>query len=173
MKKFTLNTLVIAFSSLALVGCGDSETNIVELPPTVVDKGDGHHHDDELGKGRLAIADKDNALVHIFSLEDNSLIESVSITNPATELHASPGNRYAIAVQVDAVKYGNIEYIDGGVWQEPHGDHFHQHEDAPALISYDDSGYKPAHYVPRGDKAVLFFDGTVESSTTGVFCPVK
>ena len=134
MKKFTLNTIVIAFSSLALVGCGDSETNITELPPTVVDKGDDdHHHDDEAGKGRLAIADKEHGLVHIFNLEDNSLVESISITNPATKLLASPGNRYAIAVQKDEHdKHGNIEFIDGGVWQEPHGDHFHQHEDAPA-----------------------------------------
>jgi len=168
MNKFTLNTIVLALSSLTLVGCGDSETTITELTPTVVDDGDDHHGE-EAGKGRLAIADKDNALVHIFNLEDNSLVESVAITNPAAKLHASPENRYAIAVQTDANKYGNIEFIDGGVWQEPHGDHFHQHEDAPIVSSFTMEGVKPAHYVPRGDKTVLFFDGTEESGTSGFF----
>jgi hypothetical protein len=159
MKIISLKSLLLACAATAIVGCGDSETNITEIPPTPAPIDDGHGHDEELGKGRLAIADKDNALVHVFNLEDNSLVESISITNPATKLHASPENRYAIAVQKDVNAYGNIEFIDGGVWQELHGDHFDQHEDAPILTHFTMEGLKPAHYVPRGDKAVLFFDG--------------
>ena len=168
MKIISLKSLLLACAATALVGCGDSETNITEITPTPT-ADDHDHQQEELGKGRLAIADKDHAIIHIFDLEDNSLIESVSITNPATELHASPGNRYAIAVQIDAVKYGNIEYIDGGVWQELHGDHYDQHVDAPVLTSFSMEGVKPAHYVPREDKTVLFFDGTAESGTSGFF----
>lgn len=157
MKKFSLKTLVIACAAMALVGCGDSDTKIIEIAPTPTPIDDGH--DGELGHGRLAIADVNENLIHIFDLEDNSLIESIAITNPATALHASPENRYAIAVQKDDNDYGNIEFIDGGVWQELHGDHYDQHLDAPELTSFSMEGVKPAHYVPRGDKTVLFFDG--------------
>lgn len=163
MKKFRLNTIIIACSALFLAGCGDSETNITEITPTPTDEHD-HDHGGEVGKGRLAIADADQAVVHFFDLEDNSLVETITLTNPATALHASPENRYAIAVQKDANDYGNIEFIDGGVWQELHGDHYDQHVDAPVLTSFNMEGVKPAHYVPRGDKTVLYFDG----DSTGV-----
>ena len=159
MKKFRLKTLIIACAATALVGCGDSETNITEIASTPAPIDDGHDHAGELEKGRLAIADADQAVVHIFALEDNSLVETITLTNPATALHASPENRYAIAVQKDANDYSNIEFIDGGVWQELHGDHYDQHVDAPVLTSFSMEGVKPDHYVPRGDKAVLFFDG--------------
>lgn len=160
MKKFRLNTIIITCSALFLASCGDSETNITEITPTPTptDEHD-HDHGGEVGKGRLAIADAEQAVVHLFDLEDNSLVESISLTNPATALHASPENRYAIAVQKDANDYGNIEFIDGGVWQELHGDHYDQHADAPVLTSFSMEGVKPAHYVPRGDKTVLYFDG--------------
>jgi hypothetical protein len=161
MKKFNLKTIIIACAAMALVGCGDSETNITEITPTPTPIDDEHDHDEELGKGRLAIADAGQATVHFFDLQNNDLAGSITLTNPATALHASPENRYAIAVQKDANDYGNIEFIDGGVWQELHGDHYDQHMDAPILTSFSMEGVKPAHYVPRGDKTVLFFDGDV------------
>ena len=165
MKKFSLNifnfkALVIAIAATSLVGCGDSETTITELPPTPVAVDDDHDHDqhddEELGKGRLAIASADQAVVHIFDLEDNSLVESLTITNPASALYASPENRYAVAVQRS---FDTVEFIDGGVWQELHGDHYDQHLDTPELISFTLNDVKPTHYVPRGDKAAIFFDG--------------
>ena len=167
MKKFSLNTfnlkaLVLACAATVLVGCGDSETNITEIPPTPapIDDGHDHDHDGELGKGRLAIASADQAVVHIFDLEDNSLIESINITNPAEYLYASPENRYAVAVQRS---FDTVEFIDGGLGQEAHGDHFDQHADAPVLTSFTLHDVKPTHYVPRGEKAAIFFDGNKET----------
>ncbi|PCI57589.1 MAG: hypothetical protein COB45_03055 [Gammaproteobacteria bacterium] len=158
MKKFSLKTVVIACAATALVGCGDSETNITEIAPTPASIDDGHDH--ELGKGRLVIAAADQAVVHIFDLEDNSLVESLTITNPAEYLYASPENRYAVAVQRS---FDLVEFIDGGVWQELHGDHYDQHLDTPELTSFSLNDVKPTHYVPRGDKAIVFFDGNKET----------
>ncbi|MBL4823091.1 MAG: hypothetical protein JKX90_06160 [Colwellia sp.] len=162
MKKFSLKTLVIACAATALVGCGDSDTKITEIAPTPtpIDDGHDHDHDGELGKGRLAIAAVDQAVVHIFDLEDNSLVESIDITNPAEYLYASPENRFAVAVQRS---FDTVEFIDGGVWQELHGDHYDQHADEPELTSFTLNDVKPTHYVPRGDKAVVFFDGNKET----------
>jgi hypothetical protein len=159
MKKFSLKMLVIACATTVLVGCGDSETTIVELEPTPVDDG-ANHPVAELGKGRLAIAAVDEAVVHIFDLEDNSLIDSLTLTNPAEYLYASPENRYAVAVQRS---FDTVEFIDGGVWQELHGDHYDQHADGPGLINFSLHDVKPTHYVPRGDKAAVFFDGNKET----------
>ena len=83
MKKFTLSTLFLACASTLLVGCGDSKTNINEIPPTIIPIEDDHGHEGELSKGRLAIADAEHALIHIFDLDENSLVESLAITNPA------------------------------------------------------------------------------------------
>lgn len=164
MKKFSIKTLIIACAATALVGCGDSKTTITEIAPTPtptpIDDGHDHDHDGELGKGRLAIADVNQAVVHLFNLEDNSLVESLTITNPAEYLYASPENRYAVAVQRS---FDTVEFIDGGVWQELHGDHYDQHNDAPQLTSFSLSDVKPTHYVPRGDKAVVFFDGNKDT----------
>jgi len=158
MNKFSLKALVLATAAAALVGCGDSETTITEIEPTPSQPavGDGHDHEGELGKGRLAIADVNQAVVHIFNLEDNGLMESLTITNPAEYLYASPGSRYAVAVQRS---FNTVEFIDGGVWQELHGDHYDQHSDTPELTSFSLTDVKPTHYVPRDDKAIVFFDG--------------
>lgn len=161
MKTFHLKPIIIA-CALALTGCGNSETNITEIESTVdpVESEEGHDHAGEVGEGRLAIADAEQALIHIFDLEDNSLVESLAITNPADYLYASPERRYAVAVQRS---FDTVEFIDGGVWQELHGDHYDQHVDEPVLTSFTLTDVKPTHYVPRGDKVAVFFDGNKDT----------
>jgi len=160
MKTVSLKSVLLTCTALGLIGCGDSTTNITQLPTTPAPIDTGHDHDEEVGKGRLAIASADQAEVHIFDLENNELIETLSITNPATSLYASPESRYALAIQKDS---GYIEFIDGGLWQEAHGDHFDQHQDEPQVTSFSLQGVKPAHYVPRGEQSALLFDGDKES----------
>ena len=161
MKIISLKSLLLACAATVLVGCGDSETTITELDktPTPIDN-DHDNHEEELGKGRLAIADSEQALVHIFDLENNALVESISITNPAEYLYASPENRYAVAVQRS---FDTVEFIDGGLWQEAHGDHFDQHADAPELTSFTLNSVKPTHFVPRGEQVAIFFDGNKDT----------
>ena len=160
MKIISLKGLLLTCATAALIGCGDSETNITEIEPTPVEKDDGHDHDTELGKGRLAIADAEQAVIHFFDLEENTHVESVNITHPAEYLYASPESRYAVAVQRSV---DHVEFVDGGVWQELHGDHYDQHVDTPSLTSFTLNDVKPTHYVPRGDKAAVFFDGNKET----------
>lgn len=160
MKTISLKSLLLTCATAAIIGCGDSDTKITEIEPTPIAKDDGHDHDAELGKGRLAIADAEQAVIHFFDLEENTLVESVNITHPAEYLYASPENRYAVAVQRSV---DHVEFVDGGVWQELHGDHYDQHLDTPTLTSFTLNDVKPTHYVPRGDKAAVFFDGDKET----------
>lgn len=161
MKIISLKNLLFTCIATALVGCGDSETNITETTATPTEQPHDHHHED-LDKGRLAIADADHALVHIFDLDDNDLVESVAITNPAESLYASPEHRYAVAVQRS---FDTVEFIDGGLWQELHGDHFDQHVDTPQLSSFSLFDVKPTHVVPRGEQVAIFFDGNKDTGT--------
>lgn len=159
MKIISLKSLLLTCAATALVGCGDSETNITETASTSTEESHDHHQA-ALGKGRLAIADANQAIVHIFDLDDNTLVESVAITNPAEYLYASPEHRYAVAVQRS---FDTVEFIDGGLWQALHGDHFDQHADAPQLSSFSLFEVKPTHVVPRGEQVAIFFDGNKDT----------
>lgn len=164
MKTMLLKSLLLTCTAIGLVGCGDSTTNITELPvtPAPVDTGNDHDHDhdEDVIKGRLAIASADQAVVHIYDLNDNTLVESINTTHPTEYLFSSPENRYAAAV---ARSQNTIEFIDSGIWQEPHGDHFHLREDAPSLTGFSLHDVRPSHYVPHEDQAAIFFDGDKDS----------
>lgn len=161
MKTFTPSRLFLAIAFVALAGCNNSDTKITELP-VAEDPGHGHDHHAELPVGRLAISESDQPVVHIFDLESNQLIETVTLTNPASALYASPDNRFAVAVQRNE---DTVEFIDGGLWQELHGDHYDQHKDEPSLTSFSLTDARPTHYVPRADKAAVFFDGNKDTDT--------
>jgi len=159
MKINSLSNIVLVCAVSILAGCNSSETNITEKEPAVIK--DDHDHNEVLAKGRLAIAELDQPVIRIYDLEDNTLLETVSLTNPASAVYASPESRYAVAIQKEQ---GAVEFVDGGLWQELHGDHYDQHDDAPVLSSFSIQGVKPAHFVPRGEQAALFFDGNAETS---------
>jgi hypothetical protein len=172
MKTNLLSNVVLFSAAFLLVGCNSNETTIDEKEPTIIegehddehdhdgehdhDDEHDHEHDGELSSGRLAIAELDQPVIRIFDLEDNTLLETVNLTNPASAVYASPENRYAVAVQQEQ---GTVEFVDGGLWQELHDDHYDQHSDSPVLLSYSIQGVKPAQYAPRGEYAALFFDG--------------
>ncbi len=168
MKTNLLSNVALVSAAFLLVGCNSSETTIDEKEPTIIegehdDHHDGDHDDDhggEPGKGRLAIAELDQPVIRIFDLEENTLLETVNLTNPASAVYASPEGRYAVAIQQEQ---GTVEFVDGGLWQELHDDHYDQHSETPVLLSYSIQGVKPAHYVPRGEYAALFFDGDADT----------
>jgi hypothetical protein len=162
MKKFSLNTLALVCAA-ALTGCGDAETNITELEPTIIIEDDDDHdhdHDEEVGEGRLAITAADQAVIYVYDLEDNSLIDSLNLTHPAEYLYASPENRYAVSIQRTL---DSVEFVDGGLWQELHDDHYDQHDDAPVLTNFTINDSKPTHYVQRGEQTAIYFDGDGDS----------
>ncbi len=159
MKHSSLSSIALAIAALNLVGCNGSETTIIEKEPTITPD-PGHGHDEELPHGRLAISDSEQPLLYIYDLEENELIETINLTHPAEYLYSSPENRYAVAVHRSN---DLVEFVDGGLWQELHGDHYDQHEDAPSLTSFTLTDVKPTHYVPRGETTAFFFDGDKDS----------
>lgn len=105
--------------------------------------------------GRLAIAEAGAATVRIHDL-DRGVVDGAHamVANP-TAVYASPGGRYAVVVQSS-----RVQFVDGGVWQEDHGDHLHDYRQASSAKGFVLSGSRPSHYDPQpGVQASLYFDG--------------
>ena len=107
--------------------------------------------------GRVAIAEKDSRVLRILDLDSNALQASHEIDNIPSALYASPGGRYAVAVQRTQ---GLVQFVDGGIWQEDHVDHLHDYKEPSKLMSFKLSGSRPTHYdVQEGKQAAFFMDG--------------
>ncbi|EGM77454.1 hypothetical protein Rhein_2487 [Rheinheimera sp. A13L] len=160
MLKSKLNVLALLISASFLVACGDSTTNIVEKDPIPVE--DDHDHGHETGTGRLVISDKDSTMLRVYNLEDGDLLGQFSSLNNASALHASASQRFAMVVQRDTDK---VEFIDGGLYQEDHGDHLHPYEEEPRLMSLQLSESRPTHVTTTDEQIAIFFDGNAASSS--------
>ena len=77
--------------------------------------------------GRLALIEAGSTSVRIFDLDSKSTARSFEMANPPSAIYASPDKRYALAVQREQ---NRVQLIDGGIWQEDHGDHPHDYKDA-------------------------------------------
>lgn len=99
------NRLVLSAiaSALLLAGCGDAETNIVELDPIEVPE-DDHDHDDHdhdsdyeiESEGRLVVADAASNTLTVFDLDDNSVLDTFSATFDGSSVSASGDYRFAV-----------------------------------------------------------------------------
>jgi hypothetical protein len=77
-------------------------------------------------------------------------------------LYASPGGRYAVAVQRTQ---DLVQFVDGGIWQEDHVDHLHDYKEASKLMTFKLTGSKPTHYdVQEGKQAAFFMDGNATAT---------
>lgn len=160
MLKSKLNVLALLISASLLAACGDSTTNIVEKDPIPVE--DDHDHDHETGAGRLVISDKDSTMLRVYNLEDGDLLGQFSSLSNASALYASASQRFAMVVQRESDK---VEFIDGGLYQEDHGDHLHPYEEEPRLMSLQLSESRPTHVTTTDEQIAIFFDGNVATSS--------
>lgn len=150
---FRGRALVTAVLLAALAGCGGSGGD-----------GDDHHHGETHidTKGRLAIAEFKAPALHIFDLDNNQVEARHALAAPASTVYASPGKRYALAFQRAE---NRVQLVDGGVWQEDHGDHHHDYRKGSKLLSWQLDGAKPTHYNPLANgQAAVFMDGQADST---------
>ncbi len=113
------NRLVLSAiaSALLLAGCGDAETNIVELDPIEVPEDDhDHDHDGDHGsdyeiesEGRLVVADAASNTLTVFDLDDNSVLDTFSATFDGSSVSASADYRFAV---INSRANGLTEFLD-------------------------------------------------------------
>lgn len=155
---FKLQALVMAMSAvLALTACGGGDTRIVEREPIVTDDDDhdDHNHGGEAG-GRLFVLNSGELQAEVFDLDDNDLITSIALDAIPSSVYASGAYRYAALIERNANK---VSFVDGGLWQEPHDDHFDLYSSTPKLINYSLAGSRPTHFVAHDGEVAIFYDG--------------
>ncbi|MDO5058040.1 MAG: hypothetical protein Q4E06_12050 [Lautropia sp.] len=124
--------------------------------------GGGASHDDHGQthidtRGRLSIADSEAPLLHVFDLDTHQIQARHTLKAPASAVYASPGKRYALAIQR---MHDRVQLVDGGIWQEDHGDHQHDYRQPSTLLDWQLDGVRPTHYNPLANgSAALFMDG--------------
>lgn len=107
--------------------------------------------------GRLALAEADKPVVSVLDLDTSRMEASFTVANAPSALYTSPGGRYAVVMQR---AQDTVQFIDGGVWQEDHGDHLHDYRQAPRAMTWALTGPAPTHYDRQaGRQAAVFMDG--------------
>lgn len=170
-----LNTNLLPGVSLVLIsallgGCGGSDTKIVERDPVPIEDDHDHDHDDEVpSQGRLLISIKDQARVSVVDINEKKVLHELAVSEAPSALYSSPNQRYGFIVQRTADR---VDLLDGGLWQEDHGDHLHDYAQTPAGMTFSTNKSRPTHFTGTEKQSVIFFDGNADSATpasVGVF----
>ncbi|WP_017217823.1 hypothetical protein [Pseudoalteromonas sp. NJ631] len=176
---FRAKVLAAAVSAILLSACGGTDHTVERTAqPVIADEAkaeeakatesekeadhDEHDHDEGVTDvaGRLVVSSADSHVLHVYSTADQSLIDSIGLTYAPDYLYGSENHRYAISVQRTN---GMVEFLDGGLYQEAHDDHFHAHQDAPAAVSFHLESVKPTHVTVSEGGIAVFSDGDSES----------
>ncbi len=130
----------------------------------------GHEHTHISTQGRLALTEKAAAALYVFDLDRHTVEARHALPAAVSEVYASPGRRYAMAVQRPQ---GVVSFVDGGIWQEDHGDHLHDYRQGFTLLTWQLQGVNPTHVneTAQGTTAI-FMDGT-SSATPQVNAAVQ
>ena len=129
---------------LAVAACGGGD-----------DGGGGHTPERIDSAGLLALTEAGQPTVRLLDLDKAVVTHSLKVANAPSDIVASPGGRYALAVQR---LQDQAQVIDGGLWQEDHGDHLHDYRAEPRLLTGALSGPRPTHYEVKDGTAALFMD---------------
>lgn len=160
MKPLFIKPLAISLAvsiAVTLTGCGDAETTINEKASIPAD--DDHNHGGEPGgatAGRLLIVNRTDTEAQVYDLSDSDLITTLPLDALPSAVHATGGYRFAALIERNA---DNVSFIDGGLWQEPHDDHFDLFTTMPSLSNVNLTGSRPTHFVSHDGQVALFLDG--------------
>ncbi|MDP3083432.1 MAG: hypothetical protein Q8N44_07040 [Rubrivivax sp.] len=112
--------------------------------------------------GRLAVAEMNAATLRIHDLDSGAVDASHVMQGAPSAVYASPGGRYAVVLQRTQDR---VQFVDGGIWQEDHGNHLHDYKQASRLLSFALNGAAPTHYdVQAGVQAAVFMDGNASAT---------
>ncbi|RRD57176.1 hypothetical protein EII20_07465 [Comamonadaceae bacterium OH2545_COT-014] len=156
---FPLRLLSAAALACVLAACGGGSDDDHDH-----DHDHGHTHIDTAG--RLAVAEAGAPKLHLFDLDSGQNEATHALAHPANAVYASPGKRYAVTVQA---RNNLVQFVDGGIWQEDHGDHLHDYRAGSRLLGWTIEGAGPSHFdvewqQGKGVQAALFLDGSAKAT---------
>lgn len=141
----------LAASLLAACGGGVDEDPHDDHDPVTIDTA-----------GRLAIYDAVSPTLRSYDLDTAAIEASHTLAHVPSAVYASPGSRYAVVMQRTQ---DQVQFVDGGVWQEDHGDHLHDYKQGSRVTGWTLTGVRPTHYdVQAGRQAAIFMDGNAAAA---------
>jgi hypothetical protein len=112
--------------------------------------------------GRIATIESGAATLRVHDLDSGSVEASPTLDHVPSAVYASPGGRYAVVMQR---LQDQVQFVDGGIWQEDHVDHLHDYRQASRLMPWRLAGSRPTHYdVQAGRQAAVFMDGNAAAT---------
>lgn len=150
-----LTASIALVAATVLTGCGGADTTINEREP-IVEIEDDEVAGEDTSSGRLLVINQEAVTADIFDLTDNDLLATVALDALPSAVYATGDYRFAALIERDADKVG---FIDGGLWQEPHDDHFDTFSAIPSLLNSNLTGSRPTHFVRHDGKVAVFLDG--------------
>ena len=154
------SSAVFLIISALLSGCGGGDTKIVERDPIPIE--DDHNHEPAASSGRLLISDMSLAQVKTIDITKKAVLGQFAVSAIPSAIYASPNNRYAYIIQRTSDR---VDVIDGGLWQEDHGDHKHDYDKTPAFVNFNTNFARPTHFTETETQSVIFFDGNADTGT--------
>ena len=118
------------------------------------------HADEEAEEvlGRLLIGDGETGSMSVIDLETGAVSQGqFDLMERAGRIYATKTGRFAVAVSSDA---DTAHLFDGGVFMQPHGDHFDLVEAPAQKLGIDLAGDRPVHLYVGGEWATIFYDGS-------------
>lgn len=109
--------------------------------------------------GRLLVSEAQSSAVSVIELQNGQALTRFQLPYVVTALYSSPGFRYGLALQRND---NLVSFIDGGLYQEDHGDHLHAYQQDPLWLNYSWDQVRPTHYETHDAWSALFFDGLAE-----------
>ncbi|MDN6276107.1 hypothetical protein [Psychrobacter sp.] len=164
-------SIALALSALlaasVLSGCGSSDDRKTSSTDSGHDHDhgeDGHDHGDgetsdvaaEMEQGRLFITEEDGSQAYVYSLAQNEVIQTLSLTGQADAVKTSPESNYAVVM--DRTNQA-VNFYHSGIEIEDHGDHDHPYARDASKMPLQLNYTRPVHFQTFNDQAGLFFDG--------------
>ena len=141
-----------------IVALGDGVDPIEFSETGAHDDQEDDHGNGEAMIGRLLIGDGEEGKMSVIDLESGQVDQaSFDLGARAGRIYSTNSGRYAIAVSPDA---NTAHLFDGGIYMEPHGDHFDLVEVDVRRLPVDLSGDRPVHLYVSDEWAAIFYDGS-------------
>lgn len=150
-KKTLIALSVAAFVS----GCSEGENKV----NTATENHEQEQHQEE-AISRFVISESGSNNIYVLNTSNFETLGQFTLINSPSGLKTSPNGRYALALQRSQ---NVVEIIDGGVYAEAHGDHFHLHAEEPSLLTDTYTSAAPTHYDMAEHQTALFFDGNTDA----------
>jgi hypothetical protein len=112
--------------------------------------------------GRLAVTENSARTLRIHDLDSGNVEASHALDHAPAAVYASAGGRYAVVMQRTQ---DQVQFVDGGIWQEDHVDHLHDYKQASRLSGFKLAGPRPTHFdVQAGRQVAIFMDGNAAAT---------